>query len=113
MSPTDQTAGPLPQRLALAFQPLHKRAFGVAIGTAGGLLVALATVIILIGDGAELNLGLLRQYFAGYSVSPGGVLVGFFWGFVTGFVAARVVSSGRSRSSAMFRSALVMPMPDA
>jgi hypothetical protein len=32
-------------------------------------------------------LGLLSQYFYGYSVTWPGALVGCFWGFITGFVA--------------------------
>jgi hypothetical protein len=75
-------------RLGYAFAPLHKRAFGVAIGAAAGLLVFGATLVYLyraadVGPG----LALLRHYFAGYTVSWPGALVGLLWGFVTGFVA--------------------------
>jgi hypothetical protein len=78
----------VPQQLAYAFAPLHKRAFGVAIGTAAGLLVFGATLMYLyraadVGPG----LALLRHYFAGYAVSWPGAFVGLLWGFVTGFVA--------------------------
>ncbi|MFZ5625487.1 MAG: hypothetical protein ACOY71_13860 [Gemmatimonadota bacterium] len=80
----------VPRRLALAFAPLHKRALGVAVGLTAGLLVSLATVIYLLrnpGPDLAFNLGLLANYFAGYSVSWTGALVGFGWGFVVGFVA--------------------------
>jgi len=75
-------------RLAYAFAPLHKRAFGVAIGLAAGLLIAGATVLyILRGPEGGPGLALLSHYFAGYTVSWLGAMVGFAWGFLTGFVA--------------------------
>lgn len=74
--------------LALLFAPLHKRAFGTAIGCAAALAVALATAVYLLrAPDPGFDLGLLAQYFAGYTVSWPGVLVGGAWGFVTGFVA--------------------------
>jgi hypothetical protein len=92
-----QLADPLARPLALAFQPLHKRAFGIAIGAAAGALVALATVIVLLqGPDVPLNLGLLAEYFAGYTVSWLGVLIGFFWGFVAGFAAGWFVAFWRN-----------------
>jgi len=78
----------LPRELALLFAPLHKRAFGTAVGCAAGLMVSLATAVYLLrAPNPGFNLGLLAQYFAGYTVSWAGVLVGGGWGFVTGFVA--------------------------
>jgi hypothetical protein len=76
-----------PPRLAYAFAPLHKRAFGVAIGLAAGLLVAGATVVYLFrGPEVGPGIALLRHYFAGYSVSWVGVVVGFAWGCLCGYV---------------------------
>lgn len=84
-SPVDDT---LPPQLALAFAPLHKRAFGIAVGTAlGVLLFGMTLVVVLRRPEQEPGLRLLRQYFAGYRVSWGGAFVGLFWGFVVGFVA--------------------------
>jgi hypothetical protein len=72
----------------LAFAPLHKRAFGIALGCAVGLAILLATGASLLLDPAgQLDLSLLAQYFAGYSVSWRGALVGGGWGFMVGFVA--------------------------
>lgn len=73
--------------LYLAFAPLHKRAFGIAVGTAAGLLVAAVTAyhILFVPPGLVM-LGLLREYFAGYAVSWTGVLVGGAWAFGVGFV---------------------------
>lgn len=74
--------------LELAFAPLHKAAFGIATGIAGGLVMAILTATsILSSRAAEFPLGLLSQYFAGYSVSPQGTLVGAAWGFAVAFVA--------------------------
>jgi len=71
-----------------AFAPLHKRAFGIAVGTAGALTMALLTLgALLLPRGDSFPLGLLVQYFAGYSVSWPGVLIGAAWGFVVAFVA--------------------------
>jgi hypothetical protein len=91
------TKDALPNRLQLAFKPLDKRALGIAIGLAAGHLVALVTVIAVIEGGeAERILGLLRQYFGGYTVSWPGVLIGFLWAFVAGFTAGWFVAFTRN-----------------
>jgi len=77
----------LPPAVALAFAPLHKRAFGVAIGLAIGISLFLATAMFLLrSPDQHVGLALLSQYFKGYSVSWPGALVGFCWGFMVGFV---------------------------
>jgi len=79
---------PLVPAMLYAFAPLHKRAFGIAVGTAGALTMALLTLgALLLPRGDSFPLGLLVQYFAGYSVSWPGVLIGAAWGFVVAFVA--------------------------
>ena len=88
MTDPAESASELPDSLALAFAPLHKRAFGVAIGLASGLAVAAITLIYVVHGGTpEVNLGLLKAYFWGYTPTPWGILVGFWWGFLAGFVA--------------------------
>ncbi len=77
----------LPQEVVLAFAPLHKRAFGIATGTAAALLVFAATAISQFHPPEEQFIDLLAQYFYGYTVSWEGALVGAWWGFVAGFVA--------------------------
>lgn len=87
----------LPKELALAFEPLHKSAFGIAVGLACGLTVAAATAIVLLrGTEPVFNLWLLKAYFAGYTVSWGGVVVGFLWAFVVGFTAGWFVAFCRN-----------------
>lgn len=79
----------LPPSVRLAFAPLHKRAFGLAIGVALALAVVVATLVYLVRG--HLNQGpglwLLQNYLAGYSVSVTGALVGGAWGLFVGFVA--------------------------
>lgn len=85
--PAAPSEAELASELRLAFAPLQKRAFGIAVGTALSLLVVALTLfhVILAPDSAMIA-RLLRQYFYGYTVSWTGVLVGGFWGFVVGFV---------------------------
>ncbi len=76
------------QELALAFAPVHKRAFGVAIGTATGVSLFIATLVYgARGPFEGAGLSLLSEYFLGYSISVVGAFVGLGWGFATGYVA--------------------------
>lgn len=78
---------PEPELPPLEFAPLHKRAFGIAVGTAAGALTFLATAVYLLTKPEPgLNLGLLAQYFTGYSVSWPGAFIGAAWAWVAGFV---------------------------
>jgi hypothetical protein len=89
MTPATQPREPEVAALVLAFAPLHKRAFGVAIGSAAGLFVFLLTVVHLVRNpapGQAINLELLANFFYGYSPTWTGAFVGLFWGFVVGFV---------------------------
>ena len=79
-------AAPLPRELALAFAPLHKAAFGAAIGIASALLIFLLTAYTLLRHLDPGGLALLSQYFRGYSVSWGGAFVGAGWSAFVGFV---------------------------
>lgn len=83
--------------LILAFAPLHKRAFGMAVGLTAGLAVLSLTAFHLIVRPAEaIDIGLLRQFFQGYSVSWPGALIGFAWGFFAGFVAGWFTAFSRN-----------------
>lgn len=98
MTPVQQsTSDDLPRRVTLAFAPVHKRAFGVATGLAAGLALFVLTLISLtLGADAQQPLTLLNQYFAGYSVSPKGAIIGLLWGFGTGFVMGWFVAFCRN-----------------
>lgn len=83
-----QQGDQLPEDVVLAFLPLHKRAFGLAVGMASALSVAGITALhILIRPQPAIDLSPLAEYFYGYSVSWPGMFVGAFWAFLSGFVA--------------------------
>jgi len=73
--------------LAHVFAKLDRRAFGVALGTLGGLGLFLATIALVLKGGPVVgpHLQLLAQYFPGYRVSLVGSIVGLVYGFATGF----------------------------
>jgi hypothetical protein len=78
---------PLPRELLLAFSPVHKSAFGIAIATVCALLVFGATALTIQQPPASrVRLELLAVYFRGYSVSWAGALIGAGWAAVAGFV---------------------------
>jgi hypothetical protein len=78
---------PLSRELLLAFSPVHKMAFGIAIATVSALLVFGVTVLTLLQPpGSRIRLELLAVYFRGYSVSWVGALIGAGWAAVAGFV---------------------------
>jgi len=70
-----------------AFAKLDRIALGLSIGTAFGLLMFLATLSALIDQTAATpNLGLLGQFFPGYTVTWMGSILGLVYGLVLGFV---------------------------
>jgi hypothetical protein len=66
-------------RVALGF------ATGVLCGV--GLFVATLALVLMGGPVVGPTLGLLGQYFPGYSVTPLGSAVGLLYGFTSGFVS--------------------------
>jgi hypothetical protein len=87
----------LERALALAFAPLHKRAFGVAVGTAVGLGAFVLTAFHVLAQPEDaLNVALLREYFYGYSVTWPGAFTGGLWGFFTGYIAGWFVAFCRN-----------------
>jgi hypothetical protein len=92
----------LPPELALAFAPLHKRAFGVALGLASGLLFfGFTAVYLLRGPVPGANLWLLEHYFYGYRVTWPGAFLGFLWGGLVGFVAGWFIAFCRNLTLAI------------
>ena len=72
----------------MAFAPLHKSAFGAAIGIAAGLVVFLATAVDLIRNpDPAFPLEVLSVFFRGYTVSWTGAWIGALWAGFTGFIA--------------------------
>jgi hypothetical protein len=93
----DMEAGAVPRGVMLAFAPIHKRAFGIAIGTVVGVLVFGVTAFHRIANPQDaLNIALLDQYFYGYAVSWPGAAIGALWGFFSGFVAGWFIAFCRN-----------------
>jgi hypothetical protein len=87
----------LPPQLFPWFAPVHKSAFGTAVGAACGCTLALFTLIGVVRHApVDTPLALLAEYFAGYSVSISGVLIGFLWAFGTGFIAGWFIAFARN-----------------
>lgn len=79
---------PVISAMLYAFAPLHKRAFGIATGVAGAVLMMWLTIAGMFMPNARVfPLELLQQYFMGYTVSWSGVVIGAAWGFAVSFVA--------------------------
>ena len=68
------------------FPRVDRVALAGATGAAGGLALFLATILLVLKGGPVVGptLGLLGQYFPGYTVSPSGALLGLLYGFVAG-----------------------------
>lgn len=95
-----EDAAVIPPSTALLFAPVDKRAFGVAIGVALGLAIGALTIATSLAS-HPFHLGLLSNYFAGYSVSWIGAVVGSLWGFCVGFVAGWLLAFTRNLSLAV------------
>ena len=85
----EAVAGAVEGRLAEIFPRMDGIALGVATGTVAGLLLALATLFLVIKGGPVVgpNLGLLGQFLPGYTVTGTGSLLGLFYGLTVGFLA--------------------------
>ncbi len=87
----------MPRGAALLFAPVDKRAFGAAVGAAAGLFLFLATALVLVASPDNSHgLTLLGEYFAGYSISWPGALLGLAWGVAVGFCAGWFVAFTRN-----------------
>jgi len=95
--PSRRELAELPRHATLAFAPLHKRALGIATGLTLGLAIFLVTLVEVVrGAGTTSPIILLREYFAGYSVSVVGAFIGLFWGVATGFVMGWFLAFSRN-----------------
>ncbi len=85
----------------LLFAPVDKRAFGVAVGTVTALGIFAVTAVDVLRGYPWRGLGLLSQYFVGYSLSWEGALIGLLWGFAVGFCAGWFVAFTRNLALAI------------
>jgi protoporphyrinogen oxidase len=80
--------------LRRAFARIDKLGFATALGSVAGLLVFLATILLILKGGQIVgpNLQLLHHYFVGYTVTVKGALIGmaysFSWAFLFGWLFA-------------------------
>ena len=74
--------------LTQVFLKLDRVAMGLSVGMASGALLFLATLALVLKGGPIVGptLGLLGQYFPGYTVTGPGSVLGLLYGFVSGFV---------------------------
>ncbi len=77
-----------------ALAKLDTTAMGIAVGTLFGMIIFIATIILVIKGGEHIgpNLGLLSQYFIGYEVTPIGSLIGLGYGLVSGFILGWLIA---------------------
>jgi hypothetical protein len=85
--------------LTHTFARLHGRAWGIAFGLLGGLglLVATWTLVFIGGATVGPHLGLLANFFPGYTVTIGGGLIGFVYAFVAGYGFGRLIGTVYNR----------------
>jgi hypothetical protein len=82
----EEVEADLPRSAMLLFAPVDKRAFGVAIGAVSALAMFLITAAQLtLRPSPAMDLSLVAQYFAGYTVTWPGALIGSLWAFAVGF----------------------------
>jgi hypothetical protein len=93
----------LRRALAVMLAKIDPVALGVSTGTLSGSLLFLATNALVLKGGEVVGptLGLLREYFPGYSVTVEGSLVGLVYAGVLGFLGGW--SFAHLRNVAMFR----------
>lgn len=94
----------VPPSILLAFAPIHKVGLGVACGLVSGLLLFLATAVLILRGGPVVgpNLLLLSNYFPGFSVDWPGAAIGFLWAAAAGFVVGWLVAFLRNLLLALY-----------
>lgn len=72
---------------------LNGTVLGLVLGTVAALILFVSTnwLVLKGGDVVGPHLGLLGQFFIGYSVTFAGSLIGAAYGFVTGFLSGLFV----------------------
>ncbi len=65
---------------------LNIKAFALTSGIVWGVGLFLLTLWIMAFDGATGEPTLLGRLYRGYSISPGGSIIGLIWGFADGLI---------------------------
>ena len=91
------------------FPKLHPTAFGLSVGIVVGVLLFLATWLILLQDSVSIqsSLALLNQFFPGYAVTARGSFVGLAYGLLTGFVTGWSFAFLRNAATAVYMSSIL------
>jgi hypothetical protein len=86
------------QELARVFLRVDRVALGLAVGVLGGMGLFVATLALVLMGGPVVGpiLGLLGQYFPGYSVTILGSVIGLFYGCIGGFVVGWMFAALRN-----------------
>ncbi len=73
---------------------LNGNIMGVVLGIVVGLIIFAATIWLVVkgGESVGTHLGLLGQFFVGYSVTFVGSLIGALYGFVVGYLIGFLVA---------------------
>ena len=73
------------------FVRLNVLLFSSILGLVSGALVVLCTLLVLAQGKHDSHLALLAVFLPGYTVSPGGALVGFFWAALVGGLCGALI----------------------
>lgn len=89
-----ESENPSEEVLTRAVLRLNATVLGLVFGILLGLIILVATNWLVIKGGETIgpHLGLLSQFYIGYSVSFVGSLIGMIYGFVTGYLAGVIVA---------------------
>lgn len=71
---------------------LRLRAFGLSLGMVLGLAMLLMTWFFVSQGLSDEYFSKLQVLFIGYSISWGGGLIGFIWGFILGFIGGVLIA---------------------
>ncbi len=95
---------PVEEVIEQVFARLDPLALGIAVGSVSGLLLFLATAILLIKGGPVIgpNLQLLKNFLFGFTVSWKGAFLGFFQAGLGGFLLGYIIASLRNWSMSAY-----------
>ncbi len=102
--PLEEVIEAVEEAWVYVFPKLDMLAFGTALGVVLGIALGVLTLwTALVGNTAVITwMELLGQYFPGYHVSPGGSLMGLFYGFLCGFGAGGFFAFVRNAVTAVY-----------
>jgi hypothetical protein len=102
-APVEAEVEAMGKKLESVFERLDSVALGGAFAVLGSSLLFLLTLFqVIVGPvGEDAPLSLLGQFFPGYTVSGAGILLGLFYGGVTGFIAGWSAATVRNIITAL------------